>query len=377
MFANEAPPAEVLPGAPYDPVLTSLLASLKSREPARDARSWRKVRLPPGPGALCPGPLNAYVKHTGSRRTIVILPGSYSTWSGGSFVSQTAAALEGEPNVVAFAGYLTIEFLSGACTRIPWDSIGLAEDLRARLLAFVPGGSAGVVGFSGGGYLAIAMLAADGRAAARGERRLFELGGFAISPLLHGRSAFANLDARYRASPISRSHTLVSKDLGNIGFLLRNWGPPDWRQMIELFRAAPDEITARTYNQFTSDVADSVASVGASLSGPLSHYQAYVRDGFQRETGAPDADLDRAFDAATDLGFERIDRPLALWFAQDDPILSHADPGQPQPPAVTERLARAEANPAIVVGNPRFGGHTGLLLDPVFAEVLNTLFGRE
>ena len=90
-----------------------------------------------------------------------------------------------------------------------------------------------------------------------------------------------------------------------------------------------------------------------------------IRSGFGREAAFSTDDLDERFDAATDLGprFAEIDRPLLVYASQDDPIL-------PETPEVKALLEGASRNPSITVLNPRYGGHTGALLDPLFRSLL-------
>jgi hypothetical protein len=226
IFAGELPPREVAPGVSYNPVVVSVVASLKSRQYEKDLSRWEELSLPATPNSICPGTMKAYFKRSasGSPYTFVVLPGSYATWKRGSFSNQTAAVLDSkfdDPNLVAFAGYLSPEFLHGTCNKIPWDGIKITSDFYvrlARLLAEVGAKSTGtgLIGFSGGAFLTIGLLAADSDSVRAGGNRVFGLGGMSFSPILHGRTTFNNLDSKFKASRIDKSLGLTTMDLGNI-----------------------------------------------------------------------------------------------------------------------------------------------------------------
>src|SRR4051812_47253510 len=72
----------------YDPILISLVASLKSREPARIESQWEDLELSPQKDyqGACPGVMKAKMlrSRSGSPMTFVIMPGSYATYKNGS-----------------------------------------------------------------------------------------------------------------------------------------------------------------------------------------------------------------------------------------------------------------------------------------------------
>jgi hypothetical protein len=398
VFGQASPPRSLAEGklTQYNPIVVSVVASLKSRLPKREDDGI-EILLPPGKqSTICPHPITAHLtpSKSGSPYTFVILPGSYATWTRGSFSNQTAAVLRekfNDPNILSFAGYLGPEFLEGTCKEIPWDGISIAKDFYSRIGIYLQSVNAdpartGVVGFSGGGFLTSAMLAHDANAVRSGAPRVFGLGGMSFSPILHGRTAFNNLDTRYRGSKIDRSLGLTTRDISNSWYMVKIWiksrsfDPPTWSDIADFSQEDPETFVDRAFNEFTvSDLVDTLKAVKFDLSrilGELSYYNVYVRTGFAMSQKSLPENLDRAFDEATSVDsiYAAIDRPLLIYFSQDDPVLSSHD-GSGQPQVITDILARASKNPNIVVFNPRFGAHTGALLDPIFSELFPAVFG--
>ncbi len=382
LFVSETPPDFRLNDAviAYDPILVSVVASLRSRSPAK-VKTWETVSLPAlDRTAPCAGPITAFVRksRTGDPRTFVLLPGSFASASRGSFTNQTAAALDqafGDPTLMTFAGYMSTEFLKGACFKIPWDGIGIGRDLFARLNVWFKenesvGAKRGLVGYSGGGLLTLAMLAADAAKVKQGSARVFPVGGMVFSPVLHGRKAFAILDSRHRQSTIAKDLTLTTMDYKNVFAISKNLGTPAWWQIPGLYQKNPREFIDRAYNEFTvSDLSATLRAVGASAPRAFeSFYEAHVLEGFANENPGPSESIDARYDAATDVGalFNQIDAPLFLYSSQDDPVLGD----------VPEVLAQAYANSNVKVFNPKFGAHTGSLLDSIFNELIAKFFGE-
>ena len=373
-FAQSTPPENLIPRGSYNPILLSVVASLKSRQPERDPRRWKEIRLKATANSSCSGEMRAYIKrsHARSPSTFIILPGSYATWTRGSFVNQTSASLAnqfGDPNLIAFDGYLTKTFLSNVCDQIPWDGKALSYDLYNRLRATVPKllRQVGVVGFSGGANLALGLLSAD----AKSEHPIFKLGGAVFSPVLHGRSVYQTLDTEYSHSQINRSHRLTSLDLYNLQFVLRHFRLPDWTSVGELYAQDPREFSARFYNEFRHDLDDARAAINLPATAQDGYYQSFVLQGFAH--GQSSSHMDQDYDAATDLhSLSVIDRPLLIYFSKDDPVLSGSR-SQGQPEIITQLLQDLRVKPNIVVFNPEFGGHTGALVDPIFNQILKVV----
>ncbi len=363
-FLGPNPPTELAEGRlkVYQPVVVSVVASLKSRQPERDLESWTETKRPAVTAqSICPNPISAFVKKskTGSPYTFVVFPGSYATWKRGSFTSQTSDVLDqkfDDANIIAFPGYLSPAFLEGACSQIPWDGIGMAKDFFARINVQLKQMNAqasktGLIGFSGGGFLAIAMLGHDAELVNSGQDRTFGLGAMAFSPILHARTAFHNLDSQFAKSSIDPKLGLTTTDMSNLWYMLRHLGPPKWNQISDLYANNPQEFIDRSFNEFTiEDLHDTVEAVGVGdLDGELTYENVYVQNGFAKSHNLTHADqksVDALFDHETDVRplIQKISAPLLIYFSQDDPVLSHADSSEKQPPVITGILNSAREN---------------------------------
>jgi hypothetical protein len=392
-FYSNTRPASVTPDSAvsYDAMLMSVLASTKSRLPERDETRWQAISLPAvHKEAFCPGPMKGYLKRsaTNSPYTFIILPGSYATYTRGSYINQTTDVLSVEfndPNIITFPGYLSPDFLSGTCVKIPWDHRTISKDLFERLsqelqsIRATPA-TTGLIGFSGGATLAADILAADAIATKAGSTRRFGLGAMSFSPILDGRTAFANLDTRHKNSRINPNLGLTTMDPNNLWYLLMH-GEPDWQDVLALYSQSPIEFDDRSFNEFTiEDLYSTVSSVGIGAGflqrrGLLTYYDVYVYEGFQKDTKVSDADVDAAFDRATDLRptFAAVDRPLLIYFSQDDPVLSNSESAD-QPAVISDILSAAKTNPNVTVFNPKYSGHTGALMDAAFSKLVFAFF---
>ncbi|MDE0518244.1 MAG: hypothetical protein OXH36_01615 [Bdellovibrionales bacterium] len=408
VFNTDSPPTGLAEGkiATYDPMLVTITASVKSRLPGRDDSQWTEVELPPSltdpdSSLICPNPFKALIRHTTTSNpyTFVILPGAYS-W-GISFNNQTIAALDKKfdnPTIIIFTGYLSPVFLEGTCKEIPWNGAAIAKDFYLRLRVYLSEIKAqpeytGVIGFSGGGGLAIGILGTDAQSSKinNGEN-CFGLGGAVFSPTLHGRTIFENLDTSIKGIAHSRVLTTVGPEwaeASHVWFLAKamianDWGL-DWRDVINLYESGVQNFWERSLNEFTYvDLKDTLTAVGFDIDqikGEFGYYNTYINTGLRNTLkGIPSrmmtkAFLDKSYDTLQDANsfLDSVDRPLLIYFSQDDPILSSYDAsGQPQ--AITEILEQAEKNPNITVFNPRYGAHIGAFLDPVFDDLIHSVF---
>ncbi len=375
-------------GQDYHPMPLTIAASLESREPGK-LQDWRSVRLAPNKfSKACPNFLEAHWRPgQASAPLFLILPGSFSQFKTGGYTNQTAAVLDRlfpGAHLIALSGFQSTQFLAGRCKGAIWDMRGLGQDIRHRLGAFLKGlavkpGKAGVIGFSGGATLAIEILAEDGRLSQSGEAPVFNLGGAAFSPILHGPTAFHLLDSQHeQSSVVPKSEGLTTFSWRTftrvIGHLLLKGQNAEG--VMQAHRLHPKEFVQRAYNEFTiTFLRKARNAVKLRASGELSYTETYMRSGFQLETGTPSDGLEEAFANATDIrpSFASVRAPLLLEFSQDDPILS-ASPGSRQPEVIAGILRAAAANPRITVFNPPFGGHAAATLDPSFAEILQNLF---
>ncbi len=360
---------------PYDSRLISAVATLRSRFPDKDS-SWTTIQVPSvGPRKTCPRPIPVMIRKSKRRGadTYVILPGSFASLKRGSFVNQTAVTLQsrfGDANIVAFPGYMTPDFLT-ACDDLPWDWNSVAADIYARLSGVFQkiGANAdrtGIVGFSGGGLLTLAMLSLDSKKYPGGDR-LFGLGGIAISPILDDETAFEILDSSFKKTAIDKDLTLTSYDFRNLLRMTKLANESMIQVMIDIWTAAPKEFRDRFYNEFTmDDLKTAIRVVGGSEDAKAGYANVFnLRAAAKKhETGA----------GAVKSVLNSISIPTLLWFADDDPVLATKPDGSVDP-RVKSVISFARQNPNIVVFNPPFGGHTGATLDPEFCNYISVFFG--
>ena len=287
VFNTDSAPKNLAEGGitDYDPMLVTITASVKSRLPSRGDSQWTQIDLPPSDPAssrICPNPFKAFIKHTttSSPYTFVILPGAYSL--GKSFNNQTIVALDkrfDNPTIIFFTGYLSPGFLEGTCQEIPWDGSTIAKDFYLRLRVYLSEIQAqpeytGIIGFSGGGGLAIGILGTDAQSSQLNNgQRFFGLGGAVFSPTLHGRTIFENLDMSVKDIDHSRALTTVGfewEEAGHIWFLaqamIANDLGLDWRDVIDLYKGDIQNFWERSLNEFTQvDLKDTLTAVGFDI----------------------------------------------------------------------------------------------------------------
>ncbi len=390
----------------YDPALIAVTATMYSQLPSRDDTQFEQQNLPPPikpyPNSPCPSSMRAFVKYSKKKNpyTFVILPGAYAEWGGGMFNNQTIAVLEkkfDDPNIIAFDGYLSPAFLKDTCDKIPWNAKAIAEDIRARLrymlvsalngLNAVPE-KTGLIGYSGGASLVVAMLAKDAEEVAKSgteQPRLFGLGGMSFSPILHALSTYNNLDESVKT--VSHTKGISTLDFSQVAFLAGAFFEDfslDWRDMVDLYSADPKNYLERYTNEvYYPDLRNTLEAINmdpSELNGELGYYNIYVNTGFRNDRPGITGNLNKE-----DLGLlydyeldprpllEVIDRPLLIYFSQDDSIISSYD-NSGQPEVVTDILNFATKNPNITVFNPKYGGHVGQFFDPIFEDLTHTFF---
>ena len=418
VFNQALPPEHLINGqlTHYDPVVIGPLANLYSTSPPRDDSQYQKILLPPGElSTVCPRPLSAYVKLSQKKHpyTFVLLPGSYSSWESGQFNNQTIAALEehfDDPTIIGFSGYLSPAFLTPACSQIPWDAVSLARDIRLRLKKYLQSISAdplktGVVGFSGGGGLAIAMAGEDGlrapkhpsakapplsnpaRAELQNNPPVFGLGGAVFSPTLHGLTIFKNIDTAVKS--IDHQDTLSTPDFDFdhlyffAEFALSD--RPKWALVYDFYQTDPKEFTERSFNELTfvklNKMLGALGRTADSVPGGLGYYNVFVLAGAGEENPhVPQKDIDSFYTQKINLkpAFKTISTPFLIYFSKDDPVNSsytlHGRFDGPMASAITDLLNTAQTNPHIIVFNPKYGGHDGIVLDPIFPRLLQAVF---
>lgn len=376
---------------PYDPMLVSVIASTRSRSPKISQHRWQKQTLKPVENnPTCPGDFNILFKPSlsGSPYTFVIFPSLFSELSSGAFFNQTAHILAktfDDPNLVAFDGYLSPSFLKGGCRRIPWNIHTLARDIHLRLTRFfesvgLADSQKGLIGFSGGASIVIALLGQDGLNSRSG--KVFDLGGLGFSPLLHIRTTFDHLDRQRQLSSIPHQG-LTTLEIKNVSkfFMtsLFNMNSPLWVKVLKLYRKNPEEFIDRAFNELTIvDLKNMLEALNLPVEdNHLSYYNTFVFRGFQESLSssvAPEEDLDRLFDEATDLtpSLQAIKAPLFVYFSQDDPFVSYNN--TPLHSDILKVLEVLSGNPHITLFHPQFGGHTGALLDSSLEDLLFSFF---
>ena len=385
----------------YDPLVLSVTATVRSRASKikpievktkrgrRFVKVWEDILLSPqSKQSICSGDLKAYFKasSTKSPYTFVILPGSYTTHKSGAFINQTSDVLIqnfNDPNILAFSGYLSSDFIGDACKKIPWDSVAIANDLHQRIEAFferhnLNKESSGIVGFSGGGFLTSIILSADG---APNRQPIFGLGGLSFSPILIPVVAFDILDSEYKSSSIRQDKAISSLNFNNIRSFLKYGTPPETdfsRMQLE----DPTEFRNRFYNEFTHvSLRQTIDAVGISIDtsdNELSYENFYIYNGFKTDNPKIETSfLKEKFIQDTDITheLEHIKAPHLIYFSQDDPILA-AKIGEPQDSRIDELLETASQNPNITVFNPKYGAHVGALVDPIFEELVTEFFNQ-
>ena len=404
-FNDSSPPASLENGqlTSYDPMMISVAATLRSEQPGINEGKYKEVKLAPASNSpsICIGDFSAFVKHskTNSPYTFIILPGTHGSWGTRSFYNQTIDNLDrnfDDPNIIAFHGYLSPDFLEGSDCKIPWDTTNIGLDFYLRTSAYLESIQAdpehtGLIGFSGGGGLTLLMLAYDSEDQDFSDKKYFGLGGIAFSPTLDGRVTFNNLDTGHKVS-VEKHHdnTLSSVDLKNIPFFLRAMKDLslDWKDIAESYDKNPEDFRARAFNHFTfNNLTSSMEAVGfdeSNINGPLSHYNFYINTGFRQDITQ---ELGHEIDSLETLNelydensnampyLDQIEAPFLIYFSQDDPVLSSYDDSG-QPGIITKILNRADRNSNIIVFNPRYGAHVGMFFDPIFSELLYTFFVR-
>ncbi len=374
---------------PYDPMLVSVLASIKSRSPTLKPHTWQHLTLKPLElSETCPGKFKILFKASQSQSpyTFVIFPSFFSSLSSGAFIHQTSHILNktfNDPHIIAFDGYLSPSFLKDTCVQVPWNLHALSRDIYSRLEHFfetlkLQNTHKGLIGFSGGASIVISLLGHE----AQKPEVLFDLGGLSFSPLLHLRSTFHHLDLHHQNNP--NPHLgLTTTDLQNvfkISLSLFSFHSPLWIKVLDLYNKNPREFINRAFNELT--VVD-LKNMLKALKLPqkhLSYYNTFVEGGFSSTLSAPVAsreDLDRLFDKATDLkpSVAAIQKPLLVYFSQDDPLASYKN--QAFPPQVQDMLNTLSDHPHITLFHPQRGGHTGALLDHNLENLIFSFFHEE
>lgn len=400
----------------YSPSLLTIAAGIESRNYDRgDSSTWQRESLSWKSifESYYTRPVSIYV-HRGSaseKRIFLLLGSSYSTWQRGTWTNKVINLLRrefGDPHIIAMPGFLTPEVLESRPRRPMMTVREPALDLYARLRDWISEEERkglipkdfqmGILGFSGGGSLAIALLAEDQRQFdLRGgqRRRLFDRGAIALSPVLDAPTSFGALDRAnaildQEGFPAGRALTKpIFPDF--LLALLRGFSASNPKPYLRLTAkkssvhsaARRHELIGRFYREF--QVVD-LATVAAApweesaevrrevkkveKRGPLNYGNFFTK--VARSEGDEDS-LERTLSQIKGA-------PLYIVFPQDDPVLSRVDPeiagrkvvGMPKP--LNQLIARARTKENIRVFTPPRGAHLGYFLDMDYMQEILTRF---
>lgn len=188
-------------------------------------------------------------------------------------------------NLVVFDGFMSPVFLQTSCRSLPLNISFLVQDLYSRLenlfdslgLLKQGAGEIGLVGFSGGGRVALELMILDGQSSVP----LYKLGAFIASPILNQRLTFDLLDDAFAPDTggLTTMPYALSVAYHMVPSILRGvWGVlPE--HIYALYKKNPPNFRQRVWNEFiTVDLKDALAVVGIShgdLSDSLSWRSAY------------------------------------------------------------------------------------------------------
>ncbi len=422
----------------YDPTLLTLAAWIESRNYDRGRpRTWQQVDLPLPAGAdlrtrYYTRDVPAHVRWGASdqKRLFILLGSSYSTWQRGTWTNKTVSILRAdfsEPHIVAFAGFLTPEFLALDARHPALTAQEPARDLYARLQAAIGSWKqagripddtrVGLIGYSGGASLVISLLAEDQRNNKNEHEKralLFEEGGIAFSPVLDLPTSFQVLDQANAA--------LTSKGFAPGRALTQPIFPDFIRAYLQGFTASDplpylkltadgakpdavsrrDEIIGRFYREFqvvdlatTSKAHYPLAPEAESSARALRRRRALSYDAYyrgvvfqsysQQYNLGPEASM-AAYSLIESELAAITHTPLYIVFAADDPFLSRVDESvtpRPSgtdvgdlPPRLAEIMRFVTRFPNMRVFAPKRGAHMGYFLDGTYLRTtLTTFFG--
>lgn len=374
----------------YDPELASVIASVISSETPLGSLSFEQILLPhkglsdQGP---CQGDMTAYVSYGDAEAPVfVVLPGSYSQFLHGFYARGVIRELQEiypGSTFITFDGFLSPPFLSSSCQTLPWPSQALSEDIYARLQAFFQRQGfrselTGLLGFSGGGTIALELMALDGNEGSGDVHdsehpSLFGLGAFVASPVLHERVAFTHFDDRYdhRTGGLSTLPWALSLlPQGVLSWLLSAKSPIS-EALYDAYREDPDDFKQRVWNEFVSvDLRDALITVGILPDG-----KGYVQ-AYEKVTG-------QSIDATAHpcLAYNPVERTLdkitgstVIAFSLDDPFLSDIPARGYQKSCVGLILDYIKHLPHMHLYAPAASAHLGVLIDPLLSDLLKFAF---
>ena len=403
----------------YDPILFSVLSNHISKTPNKDEDRWLQVELPPNEQSIdCPNNIRIMFKKSKRKNpyTYVIFTGGFAAFKEGTYVNQFSDIFNRkfkDPNIIAFPGFFHPDFLENSCESIPWDKVSISRDVYLRLRKFLRSIEAdpeysGIVGVSLGAYFTLMMLGHDSRFIDQQDENsvVFGLGGIAISPPLDAITTYKHLDGKSEENHIHPSISLTTHDIGNIYNWLRYLLFLERTEnVVNFFESKRSEFVGRTFNEVTS------VGLSRMLSGidfnkdqlrEVGYYHIFVETGFIESLTDSDSkqvltdshplsykgyeNLELKVPLGSDSGIEKLyrlatkpflrfmDHPILLYLSQDDPILYSQDSSGKLPEVITGFLDEASQNKNIITFHPKYGGHSGILLDPMFENLVSVFF---
>ena len=358
---------------------------------------------------------------------MLFLQEGFTSWESGNYVNQISDVLNrkfSDPNIIAFPGFIHSDFLKDSCELIPWNKVSISKDIHLRLSDFLKYIGAdpkynGIIGISLGASYTIMILGHDAELARQDKGSIvFGLGGIALSPPLHARTTYKNLDEKHKMRQISSSKGLTTFDFDNIINFFKYWlffGKT--KNIIDYFKSSTNEFIDRVFNEHTSIGLDEMISAidfnKNLLRGEVSYYNIFINTGFVDHLTGNDSrrdlkkinynplyrrhkihsgmtmnsdqfpkltlsksNINALYDRALDVKpfLKSVDRPLLLYLSQDDPFLFQQDAFGKPIEIITNILKEASQNKNIVIFHPKYGGHLGILLDPVFDALIFGFF---
>ena len=288
-----------------------------------------------------------------------------------------------------------LTFLISLYLAMPAHSIN--KDLYSRLGKFLKDIKSnpeftGIIGISLGAYSTAMLLGYDAIQTLNNEN-IFGLGGIALSPTLHARTTYENLEKRQEDSQMDPSKGFTTKDNAFNYFRYRLYR--GYEGFVAYFEGNKNDFIGRIFNEVTyADLNEMLLSINVDRRriGEINYHNIFIHTGFRdylnqdRYNLVPssksisllsDEEISKIY-ALYDLFvnpvpyLQAIDRPLFLYLSKDDPLLFPDNPRLPE--TITDILEEASQNKNIMIFCQKYGGHSGLLLDPLFEELVYVFF---
>ncbi len=381
---------------PYDPLLLPVLSVVRSASPHYQKTGvFKKITLPKSElfkeQSNCPLPFEAYIREASDSDafTFLLLPGTYTQWKTGVFYNQTLAWIDRQhpgARVLAFNGFLSDPFLR-SCVELPWNMNVFAHDLRMRLENVyaewkVDKERSGVIGYSGGGNMALRLLGIDSQKPSRS--RLFAGGGFVGSPVIHHSESFRVLDAI--ASTVPHRLSFSSADYSfdfifkTLPYLFTRGFQVTTKRLLDYYKHDPKNVNDRLINQIAYvellNMMNALSIPNIRHPKRPTYNEVFIHYGL-RHLPIANASYEEKlayYETINDMtqSILHIHHNTVMYFSLDDPFL--IDNRKEASSEVMRVLDIAASNPHIMVYTPRWGSHLGVFIDEVFDDLLTFSF---